>query len=357
MVLIRTLDLHILRHVLAATLLVVFAFILLLSVFALIDEMRGDYTFFQAATLVALTTPRRIYELLPFAAFLGTLLALGNLASHGELMIMRVSGVSVSRLLGSLLLPVLVIVGVGGVIGEYYGPQLEEQAETYKTKTRYASDSVRISGGSWYREGPLYMSVGAVVREGELLDVRQFWLDDNGALERTLQAGGARYVAGADPHWILRDVRETLIGEDQTAVRTHAELRWDGKVDPKMLSVRVLVAAPKLSVVALHQQIAYMHRENLNARTYEVAYFSKLLMPLAILGLNFLAMVFVLGPMRQVGLGLRLTVGVMTGLVFKYLQDLFAPMSQVYELDPLIAVVIPIGLCWLLAMIGARRFT
>jgi len=61
--------------------------------------------------------------------------------------------------------------------------------------------------------------------------------------------------------------------------------------------------------------------------------------------------------MRQVGLGLRLTVGVMTGLVFKYLQDLFAPMSQVYELDPLIAVVIPIGLCWLLAMIGARRFT
>ncbi len=355
--LIRTLDLHILRHVLGATLVVVLAFILLLSVFALIDELRGEFTFMQAATLVALTTPRRIYELLPFAAFLGTLLALGNLASHGELMIMRVSGVSVTRLLGSLLLPVLVIVGVGGLIGEVYGPRLEEQAETFKTKTRYASDSVRISGGSWYREGLLYMSVGAVVREGDLLDVRQFWLDTNGALVRALQATGARYVAGADPHWVLREVRETLIGEESTSVQTHAELRWDGKVDPEMLSVRVLVAAPKLSVVALRQQIAYMHREDLNARSYEVAYFAKLMMPLAILGLNFLAMVFVLGPMRQVGLGLRLTVGVMTGLVFKYLQDLFAPMSQVYALDPLIAVSIPIALCWLLAIIGARRFT
>lgn len=355
--LIRTLDLHIMRHVLGATLVVVLAFILLLSVFALIDELRGDFTFMQAATLVALTTPRRIYELLPFAAFLGTLLALGNLASHGELMIMRVSGISVTRLLGSLLLPVLVIVGLGGLIGEVYGPQLEEQAETFKTKTRYASDSVRISGGSWYREGPLFMSVGAVVREGDLLDVRQFWLDKNGALVRALQATGARYVAGSDPHWVLRDVRETLIAEEHTEVKSHAELRWDGKVDPEMLSVRVLVAAPKLSVVALRQQIAYMHREDLNARSYEVAYFGKLLMPLAILGLNFLAMVFVLGPMRQVGLGLRLTVGVMTGLVFKYLQDLFAPMSQVYALDPLIAVAIPIALCWLVAMIGARRYT
>lgn len=355
--LIRKLDVHILRHVLGATAVVVLAFIVLLSVFALIDELRGDFTFMQAVTLVALTTPRRIYELLPFAAFLGTLLALGNLASHGELMIMRVSGVSVSRLLGSLLLPVLFIVGLGGIIGEYYGPQLEEQAETFKTKTRYASDSVRISGGSWYREGPLYMSVGAVVREGDLLDVRQFWLDENGALERTLQAGGARYVSGPDPHWMLWDVRETLLSAEHTSVQTHTELRWDGKVDPEMLSVRVLVDAPKLSIVALRQQIAYMHREDLNARSYEVAYFGKLLMPLAILGLNFLAMVFVLGPMRQVGLGLRLTVGVMTGLVFKYLQDLFAPMSQVYELDPLVAVAIPIALCWLLAIIGARRFT
>jgi lipopolysaccharide export system permease protein len=143
---------------------------------------------------------------------------------------------------------------------------------------------------------------------------------------------------------------------DHTSVQTHAELRWDGKVDPNMLSVRVLVAAPKLSIAALRQQIAYMNREGLNARSYEVAYYGKLLMPLAILGLNFLAMVFVLGPMREVGFGLRLTVGVLTGLVFKYLQDLFAPMSQVYDLNPLVAVAIPIGLCWLLAMFGVRRF-
>lgn len=352
----RILDWHIFRHTIGATLVVILAFVVLVSVFALIDELRGNYTLTQAATYVALTTPRRVYELLPFAAFLGTLLALGNLASHGELMVMRVSGVPVSRLLLSLVLPLIFVVGLGVVIGEVYGPRLEEQAETYKTKTRYSSEAIRIQGGYWYREGGLYMSVAAMTEAGELLDIRQFWQDDRGNLVRTLRAASAQYVDGDDPHWILKDITETTLEPERTRTATLESERWDGKVDPKMLSLRVLVAAPKLSVTALRDQIGYMQREGLNSRVYEVAYFSKLLLPLTILGFNFLAMVFVLGPMRQVGLGQRLTVGVLTGLVFKYLQDLFAPMSEVYHLEPVVAVLIPTTLCWLLALWGARRF-
>ncbi len=352
----RILDWHIFRHTTSATLVVILAFVVLVSVFALIDELRGNYTLIQAATYVALTTPRRVYELLPFAAFLGTLLALGNLASHGELMVMRVSGVSVRRLLVSLLLPLMFVMGVGYVIGEVYGPRLEEQAEIYKTKTRYSSEAIRIQGGYWYREGGLYMSVSAMTEEGELLDIRQFWQDEKGLLVRTLHAKSAEYVEGGEPYWILKDITETLLEPERTHVATHETERWEGKVDPKMLSVRVLVAAPKLSVAALKDQINYMQREGLNSRSYEVAYYTKLLLPITILGFNFLAMVFVLGPMRQVGLGSRLTVGVLTGLVFKYLQDLFAPMSEVYDLDPLVAVMIPIGLCWVLGFWGAKRY-
>lgn len=352
----RILDWHIFRHTISATLVVILAFVVLVSVFALIDELHGNYTLVQAATYVALTTPRRVYELLPFAAFLGTLLALGNLASHGELMLMRVSGVPVSRLLLSLVLPLIFVVGLGVIIGEIYGPRLEEQAETYKTKTRYSSEAIRIQGGYWYREGGLYMSVAAMTEAGQLLDIRQFWQDDDGNLVRTVHAASAHYVAGDDPHWIFKDITETTLEPERTHIATRDSERWDGRVDPKMLSVRVLVAAPKLSVTALRDQIGYMQREGLNSRSYEVAYFSKLLLPLTILGFNFLAMVFVLGPMRQVGLGQRLTVGVLTGLVFKYLQDLFAPMSEVYDLEPVVAVLIPTVLCWGLALWGVRRF-
>lgn len=356
MLLPKILDWHLFRHTIGATTVVVLAFLLLLTVFALIDELRGNYTFADAAVYVALTTPRRIYDLLPFASYLGTLIALGNLASHGELMVMRVSGMSVLRMIGSLMLSLVAVTAAGVVIGEVYGPKLEEQAETYKTKTRYDSDAIRIQGGYWYREGGLYMSVAAMTEKGELLDIRQFQQDEQGRLVRTLHAASAQYVEGSDPHWILRDIRETVLEKDRAVIKQRESERWDGKVDPKMLSVRVLVAAPKLSVPALQQQIDYMQREGLNARSYEVAYYQKLLLPLTTLGFSFMALVFVLGPMRQVGLGQRLTVGILSGLVFKYLQDLFAPMSEVYNLDPLVAVLIPVGIIWLTALVGARRY-
>ena len=34
-----------------------------------------------------------------------------------------------------------------------------------------------------------------------------------------------------------------------------------------------------------------------------------------------------MGPLRQVGMGARLVVGIFAGLGFKYLQDLFAPAA------------------------------
>jgi lipopolysaccharide export system permease protein len=350
-------DWYIFRHVLGGTLVVVLAIVLLMDLFALIDELRGHYTLADAAVYVVLTTPLRVYELLPFASFLGCLLALGNLANHGELMVLRVSGVSLTRLLFSLLLPLLLVVGVGVAVGEVWGPKLEEQAELYKTRTSSSSEAIQIQGGHWYREGNMYLRVAAISESGGLLDVRQYWRDDAGMLVRTVHAEHAEYVPGSDAHWVLHAVRETLLAPDRTLVRTRPEENWYGKVDPQMLSVRVLVAAPELSIRALRQQIDYMQREDLNARPYQVALYTKLLLPISILGFNFLALVIVLGPMRQIGLGSRLTLGVMIGLVFKYLQNLFAPMSAVYHLDPLVAVVIPIGICWLTAIIGARRFT
>ena len=52
---------------------------------------------------------------------------------------------------------------------------------------------------------------------------------------------------------------------------------------------------------------------------------------------------------------MHISAGAMVGLCFKYLQDLFAPMSQVYGLDAPLAVAAPIALCWSLALIAARR--
>ena len=59
--------------------------------------------------------------------------------------------------------------------------------------------------------------------------------------------------------------------------------------------------------------------------------------------------------LQEVGMGVRLTVGIFAGLSFKYIQDLFAPAAIVFELPAFIAILIPITAYWLVAIHLIRR--
>lgn len=97
----------------------------LASLFAFIDEMGAvneTYTVVDVMSYVALTAPRRVYEMLPMAGLIGCLIGLGSLASNSELTIMRAAGVSVGRIVWAVMKPMLVLMLVGVLVGEYVAP-------------------------------------------------------------------------------------------------------------------------------------------------------------------------------------------------------------------------------------------
>ena len=349
-------DRYLCTTVLLATGAVFLAFIGLLAVFALIDEAgegKEGYSLTEALLYVALTLPRRSYELLPYAVFLGSLVGLGHLASHWELATLRAAGVSVVRLFAGLAWAILGIALLGASVGEWVAPEAEARAEARKARASRGGETISIAG--WYREGPLYMRVDALSAEGGVIGVRQYRLDGAGALRRVREAAGGSYVAGDIPHWVLHDVVETRIEAGGTEVERLPEVRWLGEIDPRLLSERTLVDPRRLSIGNLYYRIGYMEREGLDASAYSLAFWSKCLQPAAIFGLVLLALSFVIGPLRATGMGVRISAGIVVGLCFKYLQDLFAPMSQVYGLEAPVAVTLPIVACWLIGFWGLRR--
>ena len=351
-------DAYIGTAVLMAIGVVLLAFLGLMSLFAMLEELREDdasYLVSEMLIYVALTIPRRIYEVLPYVVFLGALIGLGSLASRSEIVIFRAAGVSPGRIYLSVAWPAVLIFLFGFVLGEWVAPQGEEKAEVFKSEAMGERAARHATRGYWYREGLMNMRAGSIGEQGELLDVLQFWYDEDNRLLRTVRAARAEYRDGADAHWLLRDVAETRIGELENVTRMLPTLRWDGQVDPRLLTVRVLVEPRKLSLEDLYRQIEYMDRERLNTSVYELAFWSKILQPFSVLGLALLALGFILGPLREVGMGVRLSVGVFAGLGFKYMQDLFAPMSMVYELPAPIAVSLPIIACWAVGAWGLSR--
>jgi len=372
--LLQTIDRYIATVLFKSIVVVLVALIGINSVFALVDEMgehKAGYGLLEALNFIALTTPRRVYELAPFVIFVGALTGLSILASNSELTVLRTSGVSVNRLLGAVLLPVILLLLCSAAIGEYVAPIGEEKAEIYKagflkesafsTQIKTTPDKnpsnrangSRLSEYHWYKQSGLFMRAQALDESGNMLAIKQYSVNEHRTLEWIRTAESAVYVG--DSQWRLKNVVETRFEEADVSVRKFDYLLWETDADPRQFSARVMVEPRKLSISDLLYQVTYMQREGLNSTQYELALWSKLFQPLSIIALTMLAVGFILGPLRNMGMGARLTVGIFIGLLFKYSQDLFGPLSVLYALPPWFAVLLPILITGFLGWQGLRR--
>jgi lipopolysaccharide export system permease protein len=352
-------DFHIGRAVVLAVLVVLLAFTGLNALFPLIDELadtRGDYGAREALAYVGWSTPRRIYELMPFVVFMGALVGLGTLANQSELVVLRASGVSVGRLFASVCIAVAPLLALNFALGEWLAPWGEARAEALQARAQQGTGQIRLGDGLWHREGETWMSVSALDTNGDMVWVRQYQRDDQGRLTLARTAATGRFVQqDGRAGWLLEGVHETRFRNGEVEALRHAEVFWPSSLTPELLTITGLLDARRLALTDLSRQIVYMRDQNLNPARYELAYWNKLAQPAATLGLILVAVAFILGPLREKSMGTRVATGILVGLGFKYLQDLFGPAAMVWAWPAWIAVFIPVAACWLLGAFSLRR--
>ena len=159
------LDRYIGVQVLFAILAVLGIIVGLALLFAFIDELgdiEGSYGIGDALWYVLLTAPRRIYDMLPMAALVGCLIGLGTLASNSELTIMRAAGVSIGRIVWGVMKPMLALMLVGILIGEYVAPWTENQAQASRSMAQGGGEAQTAKRGLWHRQGQEFVHINAV---------------------------------------------------------------------------------------------------------------------------------------------------------------------------------------------------
>ncbi|MCE5362503.1 LPS export ABC transporter permease LptG [Pseudomonas anguilliseptica] len=324
--------------------------------FAFIDELgdvEGGYSLLDASWYVLLTAPRRLYEMLPMAALIGCLIGLGSLASNSELTIMRAAGVSIGRIVWAVMKPMLVLMLVGVLIGEYLAPYTENQAQATRAMAQGGGEAQTAKRGLWHRQGQEYVHINAVQPNGVLFGVTRYRFDEN---KRMLSASFARRAQYEGDHWQLEEVATTHFQERSSEVIKQDRERWDVELTPQLLGT-VVLAPDALSITGLWGYIHYLAEQGLNNSQYWLSFWTKVLQPLVTAALVLMAISFIFGPLRSVTLGQRVFTGVLVGFVFRIAQDLLGPSSLVFGFSPLFAVLIPAGICalagvWLLRRAG-----
>lgn len=340
--------------VLGAIALVLMVVLSLDVIAALIDSLEDiddNYRFADVLHYIVFTLPARIYDHLAFASLIGCLLGLGVLAGNTELVVMRAAGVSLLRISGFVLRPVLLVIIVGVLIGEFVVPYTDQLAESRRMLRQGKQDALASTSGTWNREGNEFIHFNAVYPNGRLYGVTRYRFGEGRAIEEVSFAAQATYF---DDHWVEERGAITRFNKDRTETDTFLTRRWDTGLSPDFLQL-LSMTPESLSMVELYQYASYLDDQGQVSSAHWLAFWGKVLQPVTVLGLVLVAVSFVFGPLREATTGFRIFSGVVVGIAFQTAQQLLGPSSIVFGFPAFWAVLAPALGCALVGLILLRR--
>lgn len=351
----KLLDRYIGQAVLAGTAMVMLVLLALFSFITFLAELdvvgRGNYGTWQAAQYVLLLLPRLAYQLFPLSALLGSLLGLGLLATHNELVVMRATGVSLQRMIVAVLKAALVLMAVAVLLSEVIASNSEQYAQDMRSQALSGNIALRTQEGFWTRSENHYINVRTVISSGLLDDVHIYELDPSQRLRKVTHAARAEYREG---EWYLEDVKRSEFSAERVITRHFSETIWQTLLSPQLLEV-VTVKPQSLSGWGLYQYIEYLQGNELDAASYEIEFWVKVVLPFATAVMVILAVPFVFGSLRSVGIGQRIMMGTLIGIAFYLLNQAFSYVGLAYSWNPVFSAVMPTLLFLVMALVLLRR--
>jgi lipopolysaccharide export system permease protein len=367
----KVLHRYVSSEIVGAVLFALIAFLALFAFFDLIAELpqvgRGNYQLQHAFLYVAMGLPGYVYDLMPIAALIGTIYTLAQLGARSEFTIMRASGLS-TTMAGWILAKVgIVFVLITFLFGEFIAPATSGMAERWKLQAQGSSLSQQFRSGLWTKDlirengltgepiGSRFLNVKSVSTGGQLQDVKLYEFDREFHLKAVVTARHADYQG--DNVWRLAEVSETNFSsrsaDISATVTTKTAPTRDlvSEITPDILSV--LFADPdRMSAYGLAAYTKHLAENNQNTERYEIAFWKKLIYPLAVLVMMALALPFAYLHFRAGGVSLKIFIGIMIGVSFQLLNSLFSHLGLLNTWPAFATAVLP-SASFLLLAIGA----
>ncbi|MDH5601520.1 MAG: LptF/LptG family permease, partial [Gammaproteobacteria bacterium] len=193
---------------------------------------QADYTVWKAIEYSVYLIPQRLYEIFPLSMLLGTMLGLGWLANNNELVIIRLAGISLIRIIGSIMKAALMLMLLAIVIGEGIAPPLYQYASEQRIKALNRLINVNTNYGLWAKDGETFINVNRVESDGRLIGVTLYQFTENNFVERQMFAKQAVYD---EQQWRLKSVTEIIYNQSSYIVKKHKELKWKTLLDLNMV--------------------------------------------------------------------------------------------------------------------------
>lgn len=343
-------------EILMTTGFVLLAFLALFFFFDFVEELPSlgrvsrlepdvSYELRHALLYVSLLLPNHIYELLPISVLIGSVAVMARLAKGSEYTILRTSGLGPWRALRTLLGLGVVFVAITFAVGDYVAPLADKTAQLLKA--RYQGRISLGQTGAWLKERKAEtnysVNVGSLSPRGGLGEVRIFEFDKEGRLVSTVEAQSGQIES--DDAWLLKGVQRSVFSnrdiKSSRIERTRLdEFRWPSSITAEMVSV-ALLKPDRMRTTDLYAYVSHLENNGQTALRYEIEFWRKVFYPLSCMVMVVLALPFAYLHFRSGGITGYVFGGVMIGISFFLLNNVFGYIGNLNQWQPWLAAASP----------------
>lgn len=134
-------------------------------------------------------------------------------------------------------------------------------------------------------------------------------------------------------------------------VSSPTRMMFRSAIDPSIFGVMML-KPENMSMRSLYRYVNHLEQSRQESDRYEIALWNKAFYPIAILVMIALAMPFAYMNRRSGGVSIKIFAGVMIGLAFYTINNLFSYIGMLNTWPPLVVAMVPTACMLVLAMIG-----
>jgi lipopolysaccharide export system permease protein len=345
-ILMKIKDRYIANTLLTYSIVVLLVWLSIYSFFNFLSELNSvgtnNYTILKAFKYIIFQLPEVAYDQVSPVILLGCILGMGHLATTGQLIILRASGISILKITWLTLKNAIIFLILITLIGELIAPNLSIYAENERSSD-LGQNTLSISqDGFWIRDGDNFINVennvdGSLFNGIKVIEVN----NESNKIERVVESQSAIF----DGQNIIMDSTNIFSISsmnlfDDISLKERKLYKKRVTFDQDLIDS--LEKKPKdLTTFTILKQIQFLTDNKLRAEVFEVELYKRLVKPIALVAMILLAMLFIFGSTRDATLGRKIFFGIAIGLSFELISRIGGAMSLSFDFSPLLSTFVP----------------
>ena len=351
----KILDKYIAKQILSAVFSVLGILVVVVGLLDLVDEIKkvGDgYSLTLAFLYVLLNIPQNIYEVLPIATLMGSLIGLSKLSSTNELNAAKFSGLSLSKIIKITLKTGLVIVILTFLIGEFIAPQGQQIANNIKNISESTRLSMKNTDGIWIKNKSSFIHIAKVYPNNIVQEVSIYRFNEKQQLIESIYADEGNYV---DRKWVMKNITSTNFKNKNTEINNNDIASFKEFVDLDLFDI-MIIKPNQMNLSQLRKYIQYLEDNSMESKKYQLAFWSKFSIPLSCLVMFLLTTPFVHSSIRSASFGQRIFIGILTGIGLFLFNQTINKLSIIINIPPFLGSFLPVIILLFISFYIIKRF-